>query len=340
MNLSWSPCIHASSSRTSRMPPAAEPALFTRMSSRPRSAAAPVTKRSASSVRVRSAQIASTLRPDSARISAAAFSSTSRRRAQIATSQPSRANARAMPLPIPSLPPVTKAALPVSRRSMALLLQAAERLRVFSHPPGVLPSRRVVAGVIARRGRRRPVSRRRCPPRSGDKERGMGGTARGNVVAGASSRDRLVGQPVLRTEDARFVTGTGCFVDDFTREGMCHAVVVRSAVAHARLTGIRRATALQRPGVLTVLIASDLGYLGGPIPIRIAPLPGFDRYLQEPLARDRVRYVGEPVAVVIAEDRGAADDAAELVTPEYELLDPVVDVHQAMTDESVLHERA
>ena len=74
----------------------------------------------------------------------------------------------------------------------------------------------------------------------------MGGAAQGNVVAGASSRDRLVGQPVLRTEDARFVTGTGCFVDDFTREGMCHAVVVRSAVAHARLTGIRRATALQR----------------------------------------------------------------------------------------------
>jgi len=168
----------------------------------------------------------------------------------------------------------------------------------------------------------------------------MGGTARGDVVAGASSRDRLVGQPVLRAEDARFVTGTGCFVDDFTREGMCHAVVVRSAVAHARLTGIRRATALQRPGVLTVLTASDLGDLGGPIPMRIAPLPGFDRYLQEPLARDRVRYVGEPVAVVIAEDRGAADDAAELVTAEYELLDPVVDVHQAMTDESVLHESA
>ena len=117
----------------------------------------------------------------------------------------------------------------------------------------------------------------------------MGGTARGDVVAGASGRDRLVGQPVLRAEDARFVTGTGCFVDDFTREGMCHAVVVRSAVAHARLTGIRRATALQRPGVLTVLTASDLGDLGGPIPMRIAPLPGFDRYLQEPLARDRLR---------------------------------------------------
>ena len=87
-----------------------------------------------------------------------------------------------------------------------------------------------------------------------------------------------------------------------------------------------------------MLTAGDLGDVGGPIPLRLAPLPGFDRYLQPVLARERVRYVGEPVAVVVAEDRYVAEDAAELVTMDYEPLDPVVDVHQAMTDGTVLHE--
>lgn len=166
----------------------------------------------------------------------------------------------------------------------------------------------------------------------------MGSAVRDDMTV--SGRDPLVGRPVLRAEDARFVTGAGCFVDDFGREGMGHAVVVRSPVAHARLTGVRRDAALALPGVLAVLTASDLGDRPAPIPIRLAPLPGFDRYLQEPLARDRLRYVGEPVALVVAEDRGAAEDAAEVVTVEYEQLEPVVDVHRALTDASVLHEGA
>ena len=132
----------------------------------------------------------------------------------------------------------------------------------------------------------------------------MGGTAQGNVVAGASSRDRLVGQPVLRTEDARFVTGAGCFVDDFTREGLCHAVVVRSAVAHARLTGIspgERTRAARRPRG-TDRLRPGRPRRSDPDPPRAAP-----RLRPVPAGaarRDRVRYVGEPVAVVIAEDRG------------------------------------
>src|SRR5437762_14317330 len=91
------------------------------------------------------------------------------------------------------------------------------------------------------------------------------------------------------------------------------------------------------PGVLAVLTFADLGDLGTPIPIRIAPLPGFDRYLQWPLARDRVRYVGEPLALVVAEDRHAAEDAAERVSVDYEPLEAVVDPHDAAADRVLIH---
>jgi carbon-monoxide dehydrogenase large subunit len=147
----------------------------------------------------------------------------------------------------------------------------------------------------------------------------------------------LIGRPVRRAEDRRLLTGAGCFVDDFTRASLCHAVVVRSPLAHARLAGIDAAAALARPGVIAVLAASDLGERGGPIPIRLAPLAGFERYLQPPLARDRVRYVGEPVALVIGDDRAAVEDAAELIRMEYEPLAPVTDVHTALADRSLLH---
>jgi carbon-monoxide dehydrogenase large subunit len=148
----------------------------------------------------------------------------------------------------------------------------------------------------------------------------------------------FVGRPMPRSEDARFLTGRSCYVGDFERDGLCHAAVVRSPRAHARLTSIRGDDALALPGVLGVLTFADLGDLGGPIPIRLAPLPGFERYLQPPIARDRVRYVGEPVAVVVAEDRYVAEDAAERIAAEYEPLDPVVDVAHALADRTLLHE--
>src|SRR5438477_2962750 len=121
MNLSCRPCCQASSLRVSSTPPGAEPALLTKMSMRPKCFCAPSTKALASASLVRSAGIASALRPLALRISSAVFSSGSLRRAQIATSQPSRASAAAMPLPMPSLPPVMHAILPLSCRSMALL---------------------------------------------------------------------------------------------------------------------------------------------------------------------------------------------------------------------------
>src|SRR5262245_40653118 len=297
MNLSCRPCAQASSSRLSSTPPGAEPALFTRMSIRPKCRAAPCTKFSASSRRVRSAATASTFRPDSRRISSAVASSTSLRRAQIATSAPSRASTRAMPLPIPRLPPVTSATLPPSWRSM-------------SHLTAVLACAAIVRVNAV------PVHAPLTP----------------------APRERLVGAAVRRSEDLRLVTGRGRYVADIVLPGQCHAVVVRSQVAHARVARIDADAVRRSPGVLAVLTFADLGDLGSPIPIRIAPLPGFERYLQMPLAQDRVRYVGEPVALVVAEDRDAAEDAAERVGVDYEPLAAVVDPRDAVTDRVLVHE--
>ena len=156
--------------------------------------------------------------------------------------------------------------------------------------------------------------------------------------AATSVPDGFVGRSVLRAEDPRFLTGAGCYVDDLRRDGMCHAAVVRSPHAHARIRVIDVTGALACPGVRGVLTAVDLGELGGEIPLRLAPLPGFERCLQPVIARDRVRYAGEPVAVVIADDRYAAEDAAARVAVEYEPLEAVVDAHRAMAGGTVLHE--
>src|SRR5262245_37496521 len=153
-----------------------------------------------------------------------------------------------------------------------------------------------------------------------------------------SVREPLVGAPVRRSEDLRFVTGRGRYVADITLPGQCHAVVVRSEVAHARLAHIETEAARRAPGVLTVLTYADVADLGSPIPIRIAPLPGFEKYLQMPLANDRVRYVGEPLALVLAEDRTAAEDAAERVVVDYAPLAAVVAPRDAVAGRVLVHE--
>src|SRR5262249_22367104 len=142
MNLSCSPCAQASSDRCSITPPGADPALLTMMSTRPRLLCPCSTKRFASASLVRSAVMAKILRPVSLAISPAAASSGSLRRAQIATSTPSRARQRAMPLPMPSLPPVTSAVLPLSCRSMSGLSDG--------HLGQVVPDRHVLGEFLLR----------------------------------------------------------------------------------------------------------------------------------------------------------------------------------------------
>ncbi len=141
-----------------------------------------------------------------------------------------------------------------------------------------------------------------------------------------------------RKEDARLLTGRGKYAADFRLPGMLQAAVLRSPHAHARLGAIRAEAALALPGVVAVVTAEDLGPIGC-IPTRLGHRVGNVACLQPPLARDKVRYVGEPVAVVFAESRYVAEDALELMEVDYEPLATVADARRALErDAPVVHE--
>ena len=141
----------------------------------------------------------------------------------------------------------------------------------------------------------------------------------------ASHAPPAVGRSVRRLEDARRVRGEGIYVDDVHVPGMLHATVVRSPMAHARVRALDASAARSMPGVEAILGAAELGEALRPIPIRLVPDERLLRYLQLPLATDRVRYVGEPVALVVARSRAAAEDAAERVEVDLEPLPAVTD---------------
>src|SRR6266542_4417263 len=103
---------------------------------------------------------------------------------------------------------------------------------------------------------------------------------------------------IKRLEDPRLLAGRGRYVDDVVRAGMLHAVVVRSAYAHARLRDVDVSRAAAHPGVIACLTARDL-HTVPTIPIRQGGKPGHAAYLQPALATDRVRYVGEPVGMIV-----------------------------------------
>jgi aerobic carbon-monoxide dehydrogenase large subunit len=144
---------------------------------------------------------------------------------------------------------------------------------------------------------------------------------------------------VRRREDPRLITGTGQFVDDLRVPGCLHAAMVRSPHAHARIRGIDVSAARRAPGVVGVFTAADLGEAGEPIPI-YAPHPALPVPCRiRPLAADRVRFAGEPVAAVIADDPYRAWDALERVQVEYEPLPAIADVEAALAPGApVLHE--
>lgn len=139
----------------------------------------------------------------------------------------------------------------------------------------------------------------------------------------------VLGTSVPRKEDPRLLRGAGRFADDIDLPGQLWARFVRSPVAHGRLTGTDCADARQCPGVARVVTAADLPGLPR-IPVRLQ-VAGVDlsSFLQPVLASDVVRYVGEPVAVVVASDPYAAEDAAELVSVEITELPPVVSAQEA-----------
>jgi carbon-monoxide dehydrogenase large subunit len=140
-----------------------------------------------------------------------------------------------------------------------------------------------------------------------------------------SKKNSYIGRSVTRLEDFPLVTGRACFLGDVSFPNQLHMRVVRSPQAHGRIVSIEAGEALKAPGVIAVWTAADLEGVP-PIPFRATKVQGLLPYRQPVLARECVRYVGEPVAVVFADDPYRAEDAADLVMVDLESLPPIVDV--------------
>ena len=151
---------------------------------------------------------------------------------------------------------------------------------------------------------------------------------------------RYIGESVSRLEDQRFLTGTGKFVDDVSLPGMTHMAILRSPHAHARINTIDLSVAKKMPGIIDVFAAGDIEIDMPEIPLRLAPFKGFEKFLQKPIAVDKVRYVGEPIAVIIAENRYLAEDALAMITLDFDVLPAVTDLDQAQAGNVLLHEAA
>ncbi len=148
----------------------------------------------------------------------------------------------------------------------------------------------------------------------------------------------FVGSPVERIEDLRLLRGRGQFVDDLGREGLLHAVILRSAVAHGRIRAIDASAARERPGVAAVITAAEIGDSIPTIPLRQEPLPALRQYQQPVIAQHKVRYVGEPIAVVVAQSAAVAEDALEAIVVDIEPLRAVADRDGARSDDVLLFE--
>jgi carbon-monoxide dehydrogenase large subunit len=143
----------------------------------------------------------------------------------------------------------------------------------------------------------------------------------------------MMGQRILRVEDDRFLRGKGLYVENLEVDGALHATFVRSPYAHARVAGVDTSAVETVPGA-QVFTADDVELESMPPP----PIPGIESRMARPfLAREVVRFVGDIVAVVLAEDRAAAADAAELVLVDYEPLPAVVDPEEALTGDVLLY---
>ncbi|HYA51238.1 MAG TPA: xanthine dehydrogenase family protein, partial [Streptosporangiaceae bacterium] len=149
----------------------------------------------------------------------------------------------------------------------------------------------------------------------------------------------IIGTRVLRNEDPQFLTRGAVYTDDVVDErlaGALHVTFVRSQLAHARITGIDPGAALEAPGVVAVITAADMQG----VPLQ-EPMPGMSAAMTQSLLADgTVRFVGEPVAVVVTEERYQGEDAAALVFVDYEPLPVVVDAREAARDSVLLFPEA
>ena len=154
---------------------------------------------------------------------------------------------------------------------------------------------------------------------------------------------RHFGQPVKRNEDPRLLTGRALFTDDVQIPGMLHVAFLRSDLAHARIRNVDLGGAHERPGVIAVYTAADLGDFWQPGPLLVPPPPveklEFHQRTQVPLAKEKVRHAGEAVVMVVGESRYVAEDTLDDIYVDYEPLDAAVDLEAALAaDAPLVHE--
>src|SRR5579871_367036 len=150
----------------------------------------------------------------------------------------------------------------------------------------------------------------------------------------------LVGRPIERIEDLRFLRGRGQYVDDLTREGVLHAAILRSQVAHGTVRSLDASAALAFPGVHGVLTARDIGSPAPVITLRLWSMPELEPFGQPVIADRKVRYVGEALAVVLADSKAIAEDALEAIDVDIEPLPAVADRGTACEGASLLFAEA
>jgi aerobic carbon-monoxide dehydrogenase large subunit len=144
--------------------------------------------------------------------------------------------------------------------------------------------------------------------------------------------NKLIGQSVKRVEDKRFLTGKGRYTDDIKLVGMTHAYILRSPHAHARIKGIDTTVAAAMDGVVTIMLGDEVGHYGVPCGWQVNFKNG-DTMKEPPhplLVKDKVKHVGDAVALVVAETREQAQDAAEAIVIDYEVLPAVTDPSKAI----------
>ncbi len=143
----------------------------------------------------------------------------------------------------------------------------------------------------------------------------------------------FVGQSVKRVEDERFLLGKGQFVADVMPDGVLHAAFVRSPFPHATITGIDTSAAAAHPGVVRVFTGAEINELIQPF-VPLAPQPGSYTPLYKAMADEKARHIGDPVALIVAESRHVAEDAAELVVVDYDMLDGIGTMDRALESDA------
>ena len=160
-------------------------------------------------------------------------------------------------------------------------------------------------------------------------------------VANPRRTGASIGRSERRKEDPPLLRGQARFVDDLHDANALHATILRAPLGHARVGGIDPSPAREMDGVVDVITAADLPEGGPKIPMRMFKREGMERFLQRPLATDKIRYSGEPVAVVVAESRYLAEDAAELVEVDYDPLPTALGVAATLAEDApILHDGA